>query len=96
MWMGTARSAGQGTVDTAALTSELAAGRLRAVLDVTDLEPLPADHALWALPNVLISPHIAEDSPLTTARSFALAGDQLRRFAAGEPLLNVVDRYRLD
>lgn len=84
------------TVDTAALTHELAAGRLRAVLDVTEPEPLPTDHPLWALPNVLISPHIAGDSPLTTARAFALAGDQVRSFAAGGPLINVVDRYLLE
>jgi phosphoglycerate dehydrogenase-like enzyme len=90
-------NAGRGrTVDTAALVLELESGRLRAVLDVTDPEPLPADHALWALPNVLISPHIAGDSPATTVRAFALAGDQVRRFAAGQPLINVVDRYLLE
>jgi phosphoglycerate dehydrogenase-like enzyme len=90
-------NAGRGpTVDTAALLAELATGRLRAVLDVVDPEPLPADHPLWALPNVLISPHVAGDSPATTIRAFELAGDQIRRFAAGEPLLNVVPRYLLE
>jgi phosphoglycerate dehydrogenase-like enzyme len=84
------------TIDAAAMTSELAAGRLRAVLDVTDPEPLPADHPLWSMPNVLISPHIAGDSPATTARAFVLAGDQVRRFAAGEPLVNEVGRYLLE
>lgn len=89
-------NAGRGrTVDTAALVRELGTGRLRAVLDVTDPEPLPPDHPLWALPNVLISPHIAGDSPATTVRAFALAGDQVRRFAAGQPLINVVPRYLL-
>jgi phosphoglycerate dehydrogenase-like enzyme len=89
-------NAGRGrTVDTPALTSELERGRLRAALDVTDPEPLPAGHPLWALPNVLVSPHIAGDSPGATARAFALAGDQVRRFAAGEPLINEVPRYLL-
>ena len=83
------------TVDTAALVAELASGRLRAVLDVMDPEPLPAGHILWTLPNVLISPHMAGDSPAATVRAFALAGDQVRRYAAGLPLLNQVARYLL-
>jgi phosphoglycerate dehydrogenase-like enzyme len=84
-----------GTVVTDALIAELAAGRLRAALDVTDPEPLPAGHPLWALPNVLVTPHIAGDSPEAIVRSFALAGDQVRRFAAGEPLHNEVPRHLL-
>jgi phosphoglycerate dehydrogenase-like enzyme len=83
------------TVATTALVDELRSGRLRAALDVTDPEPLPAEHALWRLPNVLITPHMAGDSPASTARAFALAGDQIRRFAAGEPLINEVARYLL-
>ena len=83
------------TVDTPALVRELERGRLRAALDVTDPEPLPAGHPLWSLPNVLVSPHIAGDSPASTVRAFALAGDQVRRFAAGEPLINEVARYLL-
>jgi phosphoglycerate dehydrogenase-like enzyme len=90
-------NAGRGrTIETAALVEELKAGRIRAVLDVTDPEPLPADHPLWGLSNVLISPHLAGDSPGSTTRSFALAGDQIRRFAAGEPLINEVARYLLE
>jgi phosphoglycerate dehydrogenase-like enzyme len=90
-------NAGRGrTVDTAALVAELQAGRIRAALDVTDPEPLPPDHPLWVLPNVLISPHMAGDSPGSTIRCFELAGDQVRRFAAGEPLINEVDRYLLE
>jgi len=90
-------NAGRGrTVDTAALTRELQAGRLRAALDVVDPEPLPKDHPLWALPNVLITPHMAGDSPSTTIRCLQLAGDQIRRYAAGEPLVNEVPRYLLD
>ncbi|HEY7131866.1 MAG TPA: NAD(P)-dependent oxidoreductase [Candidatus Limnocylindrales bacterium] len=90
-------NAGRGrTIVTDALVTELAAGRLRAALDVTDPEPLPADHPLWDLPNVLITPHMAGDSPSSTIRSVELAGDQVRRFAAGEPLVNEVARYLLD
>jgi phosphoglycerate dehydrogenase-like enzyme len=90
-------NAGRGrTIETAALVEELQAGRIRAALDVTDPEPLPPDHPLWGLPNVLITPHIAGDSPASTTRAFELAGDQIRRFAAGEPLINEVPRYLLE
>ena len=90
-------NAGRGrTIDTPALVEELRTGRLRAALDVTDPEPLPPDHPLWALPNVLVTPHMAGDSPGSTIRALALVGDQIRRFAAGEPLINEVDRYLLD
>jgi phosphoglycerate dehydrogenase-like enzyme len=90
-------NAGRGrTIETAALVEELQAGRIRAALDVTDPEPLPPDHPLWGLPNVLISPHMAGDSPGSTTRAFELAGAQVRRFAAGEPLINEVARYLLE
>ncbi len=90
-------NAGRGaTIDTPALVDELRAGRLQAALDVTDPEPLPPDHPLWELPNVLITPHMAGDSPGSTVRSFELVGDQIRRFAAGQPLRNEVARYLLD
>jgi phosphoglycerate dehydrogenase-like enzyme len=90
-------NAGRGrTIETPALVEELQAGRIRAALDVTDPEPLPPDHPLWVLPNVLISPHMAGDSPASTIRAFELAGDQVRRFAAGEPLINEVARYLLE
>jgi phosphoglycerate dehydrogenase-like enzyme len=90
-------NAGRGrTIETAALVEELQAGRIRAALDVTDPEPLPPDHPLWRLPNVLVTPHMAGDSPGSTIRAFALAGDQIRRFAAGEPLINEVGRYLLE
>ncbi|MDQ3128661.1 MAG: hypothetical protein M3Q66_09450 [Chloroflexota bacterium] len=90
-------NAGRGrTIETAALVEELRAGRIRAALDVTDPEPLPPDHPLWKLPNVLITPHMAGDSPASTVRSFELAGDQVRRFAAGQPLINEVARYLLE
>jgi phosphoglycerate dehydrogenase-like enzyme len=90
-------NAGRGrTIETAALVEELQAGRIRAALDVTDPEPLPPDHPLWGLPNVLITPHMAGDSPGSTIRAFELAGDQVRRFAAGDPLINEVARYLLE
>jgi phosphoglycerate dehydrogenase-like enzyme len=90
-------NAGRGrTIETSALVAELHAGRIRAALDVTDPEPLPEDHPLWELRNVLISPHMAGDSPGSTIRAFELAGDQVRRFAAREPLINQVARYLLE
>ena len=84
-----------GTIDTDALVDELERGRLRAALDVTDPEPLPAGHPLWSLPNALITPHIGGDSDEAVIRSYAVAGDQIRRLAAGQPLENVVPRYQL-
>jgi phosphoglycerate dehydrogenase-like enzyme len=84
-------------VDEAALIDALGGRRIAAaVLDVTEPEPLPDGHPLWSLPNVLVSPHVAGDSPGSTRRAYELAGAQIRRFAAGEPLHNVVDRYLLD
>ena len=90
-------NAGRGaTVRTDDLLAEIERGRLSAALDVTDPEPLPPDHPLWALPNVLISPHVSGDSPEAMARGLVLAGDQIRRFAAGQPLVNRVERYLLE
>jgi phosphoglycerate dehydrogenase-like enzyme len=84
-------NAGRGaTLDTGALVAELDAGRLRAVLDVVDPEPLPPEHPLWRAPGAVVSPHVAGDTPRAERAAWALAGDQLRRFAAGEPLRNVV------
>jgi phosphoglycerate dehydrogenase-like enzyme len=89
-------NAGRGkTLVTAALLAEVASGRLRAALDVTDPEPLPADHPLWRHPAVLISPHVGGDSAASPGRAFALVGDQVRRLAAGEPLVNRVPRHLL-
>ncbi|WP_091339802.1 2-hydroxyacid dehydrogenase [Micromonospora rhizosphaerae] len=79
---------------TSALVAELTSGRLRAALDVTDPEPLPADHPLWELPNVLLTPHVAGSVRGLLPRAYRLVGEQVRRFAAGEPLVNrVVDGY---
>jgi phosphoglycerate dehydrogenase-like enzyme len=78
-------------VDTGALLELLRSERVRAALDVTDPEPLPADHPLWDAPGVLITPHFAGDTPAADRRAFALAGEQVGRYVRGEPLLNVVE-----
>lgn len=84
-------NAGRGpTLVTDDLVAELERGRLRAVLDVVDPEPLLPDHPLWRSPGTAISPHVAGDTPLAEERAWALCGAQLRRFAAGEPVRNVV------
>lgn len=77
-------------VDTDALLGELAAGRLRAALDVTDPEPLPEGHPLWRAPGVLITPHVGGASSAMWPRAFRLVREQLQRYAAGGPLSNVV------
>lgn len=75
---------------TDALLAECATGRLRAALDVTDPEPLPRDHPLWTTPNVLITPHIGGASTAFLPRALRVIDEQLRRWAAGEELANVV------
>ncbi|WP_405722753.1 2-hydroxyacid dehydrogenase [Streptomyces sp. NBC_01537] len=77
-------------VDTKALLAELETGRILAALDVTDPEPLPAGHPLWHAPGVLISPHVGGPTSAFLPRAKRLLRSQLRRFAAGEPLDNVV------
>ncbi|MEU8182174.1 2-hydroxyacid dehydrogenase [Micromonospora sp. NPDC049044] len=79
---------------TEALVAELGTGRISAALDVTDPEPLPADSPLWVMPNVLLTPHVAGSVRGLLPRAYRLVGDQVRRFAAGQPLINaVVDGY---
>ena len=77
-------------VDTDALLAELHAGRLRAALDVTDPEPLPAEHPLWSAPNLLVSPHVGGNSAAFLPRALRLLRAQLTRWALGEPLDHVV------
>jgi phosphoglycerate dehydrogenase-like enzyme len=77
-------------VDTDALVAELATGRIRAALDVTEPEPLPADHPLWRQPGVLISPHVGGASSAFFPRADRLMAAQLARYTAGQPLENVV------
>ncbi|MGI8675413.1 MAG: 2-hydroxyacid dehydrogenase [Nocardioidaceae bacterium] len=79
-----------GVVDTDALVAECRTGRLLAALDVTEPEPLPADHPLWRTPGVLITPHVGGATTAMAPRAYRLVRDQLRRWAAGEPLQNVV------
>jgi glyoxylate/hydroxypyruvate reductase len=79
-------------IDTAALVDALDAGALRgAVLDVTDVEPLPAESALWGRPNVIISPHTAALTVAEDERIVALFADNLASFLASRPLRNLVD-----
>jgi len=77
-------------VDTAALVAEVASGRLRAALDVTDPEPLPAGHPLWSLPGVFITPHVAASTPVSRERAAALVREQAEAYLRGEPLRNVI------
>jgi len=77
-------------VDTDALVAATAAGRIRAAVDVTDPEPLPRDHPLWRAPGVLISPHVGGASSAFAPRADRLISAQLRRFAAGDELENVI------
>lgn len=77
-------------VVTEALVAELESGRLRAVLDVTDPEPLPAEHPLWQAPNLLLTPHVGSAVPSYQPRAYTLVREQIGRYVRGEPLLNVV------
>lgn len=79
-----------GVVDTGALLAEVTSGRLRAALDVTDPEPLPAEHPLWRAPNVLISPHVGGNTTAFLPRATRLVRDQLLRYATAQPLANTV------
>jgi phosphoglycerate dehydrogenase-like enzyme len=80
-------------VDTEALLAELTSGRLRAAVDVTDPEPLPAGHPLWTAPDLLLTPHVAGAVPQTNDRAAAAVTEQLQRVLAGQPLANVVHQY---
>jgi phosphoglycerate dehydrogenase-like enzyme len=80
-------------VDEAALVDALRRGAIGgAALDVFRDEPLPPEHPLWTLPNVLITPHTAGFRTDHWDAAVALFADNLRRFDRGEPLLNVVDK----
>ena len=74
-----------------ALTNRRVAG---AGLDVTDPEPLPSSHPLWKFENVLITPHIAGASDVASARVIDLLEENIRLFAAGQPLRNVVEKEK--
>lgn len=76
---------------TSALREDWIAG---AALDVFETEPLPADHALWGMENVIITPHVAAASPRVAGRHLETLRENVRRFAAGEEPLNLVDKAR--
>ena len=78
-------------VDTTALLAELTSGRLRAALDVTDPEPLPAGHPLWSAPGLLLTPHVGGSVPLATDRAFRIAAAQIREYARGNTPSNLVE-----
>jgi D-3-phosphoglycerate dehydrogenase len=79
-------------VDTEALVAALAEGSIAgATLDVTDPEPLPDGHPLWSEPRALITPHVANPDSAVQSDMARLAGEQVRRLLAGEPLLSPVD-----
>jgi phosphoglycerate dehydrogenase-like enzyme len=77
-------------VDTEALLAELTSGRLRAALDVTAPEPLPAGHPLWSAPGLLLTPHVGGAVHEAGARAYEVIIPQLARFVAGDPLGNVI------
>lgn len=83
------------TVDEMALVQALESGRIEgAVLDVFATEPLPKDHPLWTLDNVVITPHYSYASPRNTERLASLFAENLKRYCSGLPLLNEVNMAR--
>lgn len=92
VFINTARGA---LVDEHALVDELESGRISAVLDVTDREPLPADHPFFLLPNVFLTPHIAGSLGNELARLGAHTVAELGRYRAGRPLRHPVSRADL-
>jgi phosphoglycerate dehydrogenase-like enzyme len=61
-------------------------------LDVFETEPLPADHPLWHTPGAILTPHVAATGPYLDDRRYEVLSENVRRFAAGQPLINVVDK----
>ena len=77
------------------LNEALRAGAIGgAALDVYEIEPLPPEHPLWSAPNVLLTPHVAAHGPYVEERRYEVFLENCRRFAAGEPLRNTVDKAR--
>jgi phosphoglycerate dehydrogenase-like enzyme len=79
-----------GAVDHDALLAELTTGRLRAALDVTDPEPLPAGHPLWSAPGLLLTPHVAGSTAGAWERAWAVALQQITVYAGGDRPPNLV------
>jgi phosphoglycerate dehydrogenase-like enzyme len=78
-------------VSTEALLAELNTGRLRAALDVTDPEPLPHGHPLWSAPGVMITPHVASNTPGARQRAYRVAAEQIIQYLSGCTPDNVVN-----
>lgn len=75
------------------LVAALKAGEIAgAALDVYEQEPLPAEHPLWTMPGVLMTPHMAGHGPYLDDRRFQIMADNCKAFAAGQTLRNVVDK----
>jgi phosphoglycerate dehydrogenase-like enzyme len=84
-----------GIVDENALAEALQEGKLAgAGLDVTEIEPLPAESPLWDVPNLIITPHTAGDSSEKERRCVEILKENLGRYSRGETLLNLVDKQR--
>ncbi|MFJ9389622.1 2-hydroxyacid dehydrogenase [Nocardioides sp. NPDC101246] len=81
-----------GVVVTDDLVAELATERIHAAIDVAETEPLPSQSPLWSSPNLLITPHVGGASSAMWPRAYRVVREQLERFAAGEPLANVMSR----
>lgn len=81
------------TANTNDLVDAIRSGHIRAALDVTDPEPLPAEHPLFTLPNVLITPHVAGRSTALQSRLNQLITAQVRRYLTGEPLKNIITGF---
>ncbi|HEY0807412.1 MAG TPA: 2-hydroxyacid dehydrogenase [Pseudonocardiaceae bacterium] len=77
-------------VDTDALVAELRTGRLRAILDVTEPEPLPVNHPLWTVPGLILFPHVGGSCHGFEARGWRVAADEIARYARGERPKNLV------
>lgn len=77
------------------LVAALEAGEIGgAALDVFEIEPLPQDHPLWRMENVILTPHVAGQAPMIAERHLAVLLENVGRFSRGEPLVNVVDKRR--
>jgi D-2-hydroxyacid dehydrogenase (NADP+) len=84
-----------GLYDTPALVKALDSKKLAgAGLDVTDPEPLPQGHPLWKFPNVVVTPHVAGNSPGSYARRVGVFKDNISHFVRNEPMRNVVDKQK--
>jgi phosphoglycerate dehydrogenase-like enzyme len=82
-----------GIVDEAALADALEGGAIAgAGLDVTAIEPLPPDDRLWQVPNLILTPHVSAYTPSMLRGRRSIFKENLRRYLAGEPLLDVCDK----